>query len=612
MVVEQLNPRIPFLREKTSLLTERPGCYLMKNSSGKIIYIGKAKNLKKRVSSYFRLNADHLPKVGKMVSQVFDYDFIVTGSEFEALVLECSLIKQYRPKYNILLKDDKGYSYIKITNEAYPKLLAVLQKNDDDAEYIGPFTSSYAVKQAVEEASKVFGLYTCKKRFPEDLKKTRPCLNFHIKRCVGVCTGKISADNYQGLVREAVEYIKNGSEGTVERLSAKMEDAAEQLDFELAAKLRDRIASIKKASESQRMVGTGIEDSDFLGISHSKDSYCLSVISYRGGRLYDKQSFFVGLSENEEKLRFDFLLRFYDKRTPPKHIYLDGECEDTALLERYLSEKSGRKVAVTVPERGEKLSLVTLARANSSEKLSQKTGVKSRDMEALEQLRGLLGLKTVPEIIECYDISNLASESMVAGMVVFKNGKPCKRLYRRFSIKTVSEQNDYACMQEVIRRRMSHLGDESNEAFYKLPDLLFLDGGSGHVSAVREVLNELDIDLPLYGLVKDSKHRTRAIAADGGEISVTRFKEAFSLITAIQDEVHRYSVDYMHMKHKKSSLAGELTKVKGVGDAKSKKLLMRYRTKSALKAATVPEIMKTAGVNERAAVELSGIISQIK
>lgn len=610
--VEQQNKRLKFLREKTSLLTEKPGCYIMKNESSKIIYIGKAKNLKKRVTSYFRENADHLPKVAKMVSQVYDYDFIVTNSEFEALVLECSLIKQYRPKYNILLKDDKGYSYIKITNEPYPKLRAVLQKQNDGCEYIGPYTSSYAVKQAVEEANRVFGLYTCRKSFPADFKKTRPCLNYHIKRCIGVCTGALNSEEYKRLVAEAVEYIQNGSVKSVERLEEQMQKAAEELDYELAAQLRDRIASIKKAAESQQVVGLSIDDSDFLGVSQNGGEYCLSIIMYRSGRLYDKQSFFLGVPESEEKLRYDFLLRFYAEREAPKNIYLDGECEDKELLEEYLTKLAGRRVRINIPERGEKLSLVTLAKANSSEKLSQKIGIKGKDIEALEQLKKLLGLENTPHIIECYDISNLASENMVAGMVVFKDGRPFKKRYRRFSVKTVSEQNDYACMQEVIRRRLSHLGDDEDEAFCDLPDIIFLDGGSGHVSAVSEVLSEMKISVPLFGLVKDSKHRTRAIASNGGEISVTRFKEAFSLITRIQDEVHRYSVDYMHRKHKSATFASALTLVKGVGEAKAKKLILKYKTKSGLKTATLEDIKKTAGVNEDTAKEILAVIGEIQ
>ncbi|MCD8327690.1 MAG: excinuclease ABC subunit UvrC [Ruminococcus sp.] len=612
MIDVNQNKRLPHLREKTSLLTTEPGCYIMKNESGKIIYIGKAKNLKNRVTSYFRENADHLPKVAKMVSLVYDYDFIVTTSEFEALVLECSLIKQYKPKYNILLKDDKGYSYIKVTNEPYPKLRAVLQKEDDGCEYIGPYTSSFAVKQAVEEANKVFGLYTCNKKFPQDFNKTRPCLNHHIKRCMGVCTGEYSESQYKTFVQNAVAYIKNGSVKSVERLTDEMNKAAEELDFELAAKLRDQIYAIQKAAESQRVVGLSIDDTDFIGVAVNGDECCISVMMYRDGRLFDKQSFFIGQPEEERKLRTDFLLRFYEDRSIPKKIYLDGEFADEELTTQYLSEKAGKKIQLTVPQRGEMLRLVTLAKANSSEKLSQKIGIKSKYISALEQLRDLLGLENTPEFIECYDISNLASENMVGGMVVFKNGKPLKSHYRRFTIKTVECQNDYACMQEVLRRRLSHLDDKEDESFSTRPDLIFLDGGKGHVSAVAEVLNDMSLDIPLYGLVKDSKHRTRAIATSGGEISVSRFKEAFNLITTIQDEVHRYSVDFQSKKHKKKTFASELTTVRGVGEVKAKKLITTFKTKAELKRATKEEIKKAIGVNDEAAEALLEIIAQMK
>ena len=611
MIDVSSNKRLPMLREKTSLLTDRPGCYIMKNQDEKIIYIGKAKNLKKRVTSYFRENADHLPKVAKMVSQVYDYDFIVTETEFEALVLECSLIKQYKPKYNILLKDDKGYSYIKITNEEYPKLRAVLQKDNDDCEYIGPYTSSFAVKQAVEEANKVFGLYTCSKKFPRDFKKTRPCLNHHIKRCMGVCTGEFSSDEYKSFVSEAVDYIKNGSVKSVERLKKAMEDASENLDYELAAKLRDRIFAIQKAAENQRVVGLSIDDCDFFGLAVGREESCMSVMIYRSGRLYDKQSFFLGEPEDEKKLRSDFLLRFYSERTVPKNIYLDSDCDDKELIEKYLSELCGRKVHIIVPQRGEMLRLSILAKANSSEKLSQKTGIKGKDIIALEQLRDILRLPKAPEFIECYDISNLASDDMVGGMVVFKNGRPFKQRYKKFTIKTVSEQNDYACMQEVLRRRLSHLDDPDDEGFRTIPDLIFLDGGKGHVSSVEEVLKELKLAIPLFGLVKDSKHRTRAIATSGGEISVTRFKEAFNLITQIQDEVHRYSVAFQSSKHKKKTFASELTTVKGVGPAKVKKLILSFKTKSELKAASVDDIKTAAGVSEETATSIKAVIDQM-
>ncbi len=362
-ITEEHNPCLPYLRDKTSKLTEKPGCYIMKDSGGKIIYVGKAKNLKHRVTSYFRKGQDHLPKVWKMVSLVRDYDFIVTDSEFEALVLECSLIKQYSPKYNILLKDDKGYSYIRVSNEEYPRLTAALQKEDDGAQYIGPYISSYSVKQAVDEANRVFMLPTCTKQFPRDFGKSRPCLNCFIKQCMGVCKGEISAEDYRGVVQQAVEYIKSGSQASVERLTEQMNAAAEALDFEQAAKLRDRIAAIKKAAEGQKIVSDDLRDMDIFAVSENADRACGSVLMYRGGRLFDKYSAPLGMTDLGSAMREGFITEFYSARSEiPKDILLDEPIENTELLERYLSDKCGHRVHISVPQRGALLRLTTLAK----------------------------------------------------------------------------------------------------------------------------------------------------------------------------------------------------------------------------------------------------------
>ena len=370
IITEKENDRLPYLRDKTSKLTTKPGCYIMKNKELKIIYIGKAKNLKNRVSSYFRPWQDHLPKVWKMVSNVYDYDFIVTDSEFEALVLECSLIKQYTPKYNILLKDDKGYSYIRVTNDPYPRLQAVLQKEDDDSRYIGPYTSSYAVKQAVEEANKVFMLPTCNRKFPNDFRKQRPCLNFHIKQCMGVCTGKISEKEYNDIVSQAIDYIKNGSEQSVERMTEEMYKASEEMNFELAAKLRDRIAAITKASESQKIIDEHIKNCDIVAIAHNGETACASVIMYRGGRLFDKASFFLGDTDDQDRMYSDFLIQYYSSKDEiPRDILLETNFAESELVSRYLTEKAQHNVRFAVPQRGQLLKLTALAKSNAAEYL---------------------------------------------------------------------------------------------------------------------------------------------------------------------------------------------------------------------------------------------------
>lgn len=610
-ITDENNPRLPFLRDKTSKLTSKPGCYIMKDKSEKIIYIGKAKNLKKRVTSYFRRGQDHLPKVWKMVSNVYDYDFIVTDSEFEALVLECSLIKQYTPKYNILLKDDKGYSYIRISNEEYPRITAVLQKNNDDAEYIGPYTSSYAVKQAVKEANKVFMLPTCSRVFPRDFRKARPCLNNHIKQCMGVCTGRISAEEYRATVKQAVEYIKQGSSESVERLTRQMEKAAEKLNFELAAKLRDRISAIAKAAENQKIIDADMKDSDIIAISQNSEMACASVIMYRNGRLFDKADFFLGEKEDQAKMREEFILRFYSSKDfIPREILLDEEINDYELLQQWLREKSGHAVNISTPKRGHLLRLTTLAKSNASEYLSIKVGRTGKEITALEELAKALSLAKPPKFIECYDISNLASSNMVAGMVVFENGRPCKKFYKKFSIKTVEEQNDYACMCEVLERRFRNYYEKTDEGFSTLPDLILLDGGQGHVNTVTPVIRRMGIEVPVFGLVKDSKHRTRAVATGGGEISLTKSRSAFNLVTRIQDEVHRYAITYQAAKHKKTSYQLELTKIKGIGEKKAIKLMTEFKTKDNLKKASIEEIAKAAGVNLNTAQQLSDMLNE--
>ncbi|WP_124101062.1 excinuclease ABC subunit UvrC [Ruminococcus sp. Marseille-P6503] len=606
------NPRLPYLREKTSKLTSSPGCYIMKDSSSKIIYIGKAKNLKNRVTSYFRKGQDHLPKVWKMVSHVNDYDFIVTDSEFEALVLECSLIKQYSPKYNILLKDDKGYSYIRITNEAFPRLQSVLQKYDDGAEYIGPYTSSYAVRQAVAEANKVFMLPTCSRKFPQDFGKQRPCLNHHIKQCMGVCTGQISQEEYNAVIRQALDYIRNGSQDSIERLTKEMEAAAEELNFELAAKLRDRISAITKAADKQKIIDPNMKDADIIAVSQNGEKACASVLMYRGGRLFDKADFFLGEEEDQTEMRENFITRFYSNRdSVPKEILLDEDIENYQLLEKWLREKSGHAVHISTPKRGHMLRLTTLAKSNASEYLSIKVGRTGKEIVALEELAKALELPKPPKFIECYDISNLASSDMVAGMVVFENGRPCKKYYKKFSIKTLSEQNDYASMCEVLERRFRNYFEKTDEGFSKLPDLILLDGGQGHVNTVTPVIRKMGIDVPVFGLVKDSKHRTRAVATGGGEISLTKSRSAFNLVTRIQDEVHRYAITYQAKKHRKSSYQLELTKVRGIGEKKAVKLMTQFKTKENLKKATVQELAKAAGINAAAAEELYKVIQDM-
>ncbi len=599
-----MNERLSFLRDKTAALTTSPGCYIMKDTSGNIIYIGKAKNLKNRVTSYFREAADHTPKVAKMVSQVYDYDFIVTDSEFEALILECSLIKLHKPKYNILLKDDKGYAYIRISDEQYPRITSVLQKIGG-GEFLGPYMSSYTTKQSVIEANKVFSLPTCTRKFPQDFGKQRPCLNYFIKQCMGVCTGDIPEKEYRDIVSQAVDYIKGGSTASVEKLSKAMEKEAEELNFEAAARIRDRINAIKRVSDKQKVIETNYTDTDVIGMSHNSEYSVASILMYRGGRLYDKADFFLGELEEASSSYEDFLTQYYStKNDIPREVLIDEEIDAIDIIERFLRERAKHAVTLSTPKRGEGLKLTMLAKNNASEFLSIKVGRTGKEIVALEELSKLLGLSKPPKYIECYDISNLASTAMVAGMVVFENGRPQKKAYKRFSIKTVEIQNDYACMQEVIRRRFSRYFEGEDEGFSKLPDLILLDGGKGHVSSVKPILSEMGIDVPVFGIVKDNKHKTRAIASSGAEISVSSVKSAFMLLTNIQDEVHRFAISYQRTVHSKNTYDLELTKIKGIGEKKAQKLIIVFKTKDALKKASPEELSKAAGISLELANEL--------
>lgn len=605
---EIMNPRLPYLREKTSKLTTSPGVYLMKDKDGNIIYIGKAKNLRNRVTSYFRENPDHTPKTAKMVSLVNDYDFIVTDSEYEALLLECSLIKQNKPKYNILLKDDKGYHYIKISKEDYPRITT--EKNvSDDGDYLGPYTSGFITREAVNEANRVFMLPTCNKKFPRDLKKGRPCLNYHIKKCMGVCRGNITKENYNNIISQAVDYIKNGNMQSIEQMQSDMMRYAENCEFEKAMVLRDRIVAVKKATEKQKIINNGVNNADIIGLASNYDSICISVLMYRSGRLFDKAVFNMPF-ENDD-IMSSFIKQFYhNKNDIPKAVIVESIPEDNELIEEMLSEQSGHKVKLATAQKGRLMELIRLAKNNSAEYIAVNDSRTGREVIALEELAKILGLEKPPSYIEAYDISNLSSSSMVAGMVVFKDGKPFKKAYKRFSIKELNVQNDYGSMQEVLRRRLVKIGNDADEYFAKKPDLILLDGGKGHVNAISPLLKELNLDIPLYGMVKDNKHRTRAIATGGREIQISGLKSAFNLITKIQDEVHRYSVDYMHRKHNKTSYKSELTNIKGIGDKKASKIMLYFKTKENLYNSDVQELAKAGGLNSETAQKLYDMLHE--
>ena len=604
-----MNEKLQILREKAMKLPLTPGVYIMKNKQGKIIYIGKAKKLKNRVSQYFGSQNKHSVKVLKMVENVDDFDYILTDSEFEALVLEASLIKQNQPKYNILLKDDKGYSYIKVTNEPYRKISAVLQKDDDTADYIGPFTSSYSVKQSVDEANKIFRLPQCNKSFPRDFKKGRPCLNFHINRCMGVCTGKISKTEYDEAVNDALQFLNGDISKIIKELKIKMNVCAENLDFENAGKYRDRIRAIENMQTKQKVVTETGDSKDVFAFAMNEKDICIAVLRYDKGRLCDSEQFFFDADKMVENIRCNFLIQYYGmNRAVPHKILIDEAFEDIELVSQHLTNVRGKKCIVTVPQKGEGLKLVNMCRENAFEKLAQKKGKTSGEIKSLEELKTLLGLEKSPEYIESYDISHTGGEDNVAGMVVFKNGKPLKRAYRTFNIKSFVGQDDYGSMREVLERRFNeyllHKDENAVEGFGKMPDLILLDGGKGQVSAVKEVLDRMGINVALFGMVKDSKHKTRAITGDGGEIAINSTRSVFTLVSEIQEEVHRFSVGFHHKKHTKRGLELSLTKIDGIGEKKAQELLKIFKTIKNIKEASVLDLMQVKGINKELAEKI--------
>lgn len=599
-----MNPKMKILRKKAMSLPLLPGVYIMKNADGEIIYIGKAKALKNRVSQYFGSQNRHPIKVRKMVENVDRFDYIVTGSEFEALVLECSLIKQHSPKYNILLKDDKGYSYIRISEGEYRKISAVFNKKDDGSEYIGPYLSSYSVRQSVDAANKIFKLPQCNKVFPRDFGKSRPCLNYYISQCCGLCTGKIKKSDYDEAVDGAIAFLKGDSRDIIADLRVKMEKAAEELDFEQAAKLRDRINSIERIKEKQKVVYKSVEEQDVFATADIDGSVCLAVLRFSNGGLFDSEHFFFDDPGDKESMRSDFITSYYSMRDNiPKRVTVDGEVADRELLEQWLSEKKGKKVTVFVPARGEQLEIVNMCRKNAEEKLAIKKGRTGREIAVLDELKDLLGLKKTPEYIESYDISHTAGQDSVAGMIVFKGGKPYRKAYKRFSIKSFDGNDDYRAMNEVLTRRFSEYekSKDSTEGFGKLPDLILLDGGVGQVHAVEPVLREFGLKIPLFGMVKDNRHRTRAISGDGGEIAINSKRQVFTLVSEIQNEVHRFSVAYHHQKHAKRGLSLSLTEIEGVGEKRASALLKYFKTMTAIKNAEVDELSKAPGITSAVA-----------
>lgn len=595
--------KIKELRKKAMALPKLPGVYIMRDQSHNIIYIGKAKALKNRVSQYFGSQNNHQEKVRQMVSNVDDFDYIITDSEFEALILECSLIKQHTPKYNILLKDDKGYSYIKVTGDKWRRISYALQQDDKTATYIGPYKSSYYVKNAVDEAVKIFKLPTCNRTFPRDFGKGRPCLNYHIKQCCAPCTGRLSLKEYNEYVDSALDFLKGGSSTSIADMTREMNEASENLDFERATKIRDRIASVKKMNDKQKVVNTSVEEQDVIAYISDGNKGSFEVFRFKESRLYDREDFMVDSGEDASEIVSEFILRYYTIRDDvPKQVTLDREIPDSQVVEKWLTEKRGNKVSIIVPQRGSQKQLVDMCRKNAIERLAQTKGSTTGEYSVLEELKNLLGLEKIPEYIEAYDNSNLSGTENVCGMVVYEKGKKNKGAYKKFKIKGFQGQDDYASMAEVIDRRLTEYENSKEETgFGRKPDLILLDGGKGQVSAVLPVMKKHNSNIPVFGMVKDEHHRTRAIVSATGEISISPARKVFTFVSKLQDEVHRFAIGYQRQRRNMNTFKSSLTDIPTVGAERAKALLKYFRTIKNISQADYQELLNAPKMNKTSA-----------
>ena len=605
----------PELYKKACMLPLLPGVYIIRDKADEIIYIGKAKRLRTRVSQYFREGVPHDAKVTQMIEHAFSFDVIVCQSEFEALVLEASQIKAHTPKYNILLKDDKGYSYVKVTRGDWPRISAALQKDDDNADYIGPFTSSFAVREMVETAQNCFLLPRCNREFPRDFGKGRPCLNAHIGKCMAVCSGKVSCAAYNEAVQGALQMIRHGKKDILRQLHEKMQAASDRLDFETAALLRDQIAAIERVAAGQKVVMQDDTEMDVIALAGTSRAVCAAVLRYREGRLTDKREFLFHDTADIAAVREEFLPQYYlGGENVPKIIAVDALPPDHEALNQALDEARGSRVELYVPQRGDVAKLVTMAYTNAVERLGRESGRYTREEKLLEEAAQVLGLKAPPALIESYDISNWGDGSSVCGMVVFKDGKPYRSGYRRFKMREVAGTDDYASLAETLARRAAEYeaarrGDKPDgpaNQFAALPDLLLIDGGRGQVGAVRATLRGTALEhVPTFGMVKDDHHRTRAIVdEDGREIAINRHRNIFTFVTAIQDETHRFANDYRKRLMRKKSYAATLTALPGVGEKTSAALLAHFKTVAAVKAASISDLEEVKGISHAKAEKI--------
>ena len=604
------------IEEELKKLPAKPGVYLMHDEKDQIIYVGKAISLKNRVRQYFQASRNKGVKIEQMVTHIKRFEYIVTDSELEALVLECNLIKEHRPKYNTMLMDDKGYPFIKVTtNEAYPRIMLAREMKKDKAKYFGPYTSAGAVKDTIDLIRKLYQIRSCNRNLPKDIGKERPCLNYHIKQCKAPCQQYISEEEYGKSIDEAIRFLNGHYDSILKDLEQKMQDASENMEFERAIEYRELLNSVKQIAQKQKITDSSGEDRDILAVAKDAEDAVVQVFFIRGGRLIGRDHFFLrnASEDSKSKILESFIKQFY-AGTPfiPSELMLQEELEEREILEQWLSKKKEQKVRIKVPKKGEKEKLVELARTNAAlvlntdkERLKREEG---RTIGAVKEIEKLLGLSGIVRM-EAYDISNTSGFASVGSMIVYEKGKPKRNDYRKFKIKSVQGPDDYASMEEVLTRRFRHGLEELENgedmgSFTVFPDLILMDGGRGQVNVALEVLQKLNLQIPVCGMVKDDSHRTRGLYYNNVEIPIDRHSEGFKLITRIQDEAHRFAIEFHRKLRSQGQVHSILDEIEGIGPARRKALMKHYASIEEIKNASVEELKTLPSMNEKSAKEV--------
>ena len=607
------------IEDELKKLPSQPGVYLMHDAKDEIIYVGKAISLKNRVRQYFQSSRNKSAKIEQMVSRIARFEYIVTDSEMEALVLECNLIKEHQPRYNTMLKDDKAYPYIKVTvGEDFPRVMLARTMKKDKNRYFGPYTSAGAVKDTIDLIHKLYKIRTCSRNLPRDTGKERPCLNYHIKQCDAPCQGYISKEEYGENIRQVLEFLNGRYDGVLKNLEEKMQAASDAMDFEKAIEYRDLLSSVKQVAQKQKITSSNMEDRDIIAMARDDMDAVVQVFFVREGKLIGRDHFrmSVAAAETKGQILSSFVKQFY-AGTPflPKELWVQYELEDTELISQWLSARKGQKVRITVPKKGDKERLVELAEKNAALVLIQDNERNKREemrtIGAMNQVAQWLGLENVRRM-EAFDISNISGVETVGSMIVYENGKPKRSDYRKFRIKTVTGPNDYASMKEVLTRRFTHGMEEEKKlknqgvekefgSFTRFPDLLMMDGGKGQVNIALEVLEQLGLSIPVCGMVKDDSHRTRGLYYQNVEIPVDRHSEGFRLITRIQDEAHRFAIEYHRSLRSKSQVRSILDEIPGIGETRRKALMRSFQSLDDVREASVEELCQVPGMNRAAA-----------